>query len=612
MNDEKIIDLLLACDETAISEIERKYGESLSRVAESITRDRRDAEECVNDAYLALWRTAPDNIPRSPRAYLLKTVKNLSNKRVRSKMAAKRSADIYELTEYIADIREPWDEINASELRDAINGFYESLSPEDRIIFVRRHLYSDSYAMIGHRLGVSDKLVSVRLVRMKNKLRDHLTERGVIDMGEYEKPGKPTRKAETYVVGGKTCIFTPIRIDCREVGDFREGRAAVIRTDGRLGYIDRDGGVRVPFEYYTDGSASYTAWFMFHDGVAMVKNGDGKCGFIDRDGNIVIPFEYDGGLGNVFQHSKCFVIKNGVRMLINKNNEIVEVLGRQDWHAVTDGTVMRASGLAGSIRDGKFGFTDREGNVVLPFEYDYEPEFTEDGCYGYSEGLTAVRKNGKWGYADMTGREVVEPTLEYDSVSMLYRGQSLVTRGTPEQLPVLPGERSLEYAMREAREWRAVVRYGAIDKNGRELAEPVYECAEMIWNNDKFTWLFGRAGEYRLLSVNGTLTEVFTDCNTAWDSIEYDSNIDLFKITKDGKRGYIGYDGAEILPPVYEEVDCLDRECGFVRVKSGGKCSVCGLSGEPLLPFVFDEIGLFDNGAAIAKKDGAYGILKIE
>ena len=50
MEDEKIIDLFFARSERAIGELSGKYGPVCLRLAEGILNDRRDAEECVNDA----------------------------------------------------------------------------------------------------------------------------------------------------------------------------------------------------------------------------------------------------------------------------------------------------------------------------------------------------------------------------------------------------------------------------------------------------------------------------------------------------------------------------------------------------------------------------------
>lgn len=66
MEDEKIIDLLWQRCEAAIELLDRKYGGYCFSIANRILNDRRDAEECVSDTYLAAWNQIPPHPPRMP------------------------------------------------------------------------------------------------------------------------------------------------------------------------------------------------------------------------------------------------------------------------------------------------------------------------------------------------------------------------------------------------------------------------------------------------------------------------------------------------------------------------------------------------------------------
>ena len=59
MNDKAITELFLARDEAALDEVARRYGRMLMSVALGITGNEQDAEECVNDTYLAVWNSIP-------------------------------------------------------------------------------------------------------------------------------------------------------------------------------------------------------------------------------------------------------------------------------------------------------------------------------------------------------------------------------------------------------------------------------------------------------------------------------------------------------------------------------------------------------------------------
>lgn len=53
------------------------------------------------------------------------------------------------------------------------------MSPENRVIFMRRYYFSDSIRDISALTGFSEKNVSVRLARTRAKMRDYLNSREV-------------------------------------------------------------------------------------------------------------------------------------------------------------------------------------------------------------------------------------------------------------------------------------------------------------------------------------------------------------------------------------------------------------------------------------------------
>lgn len=52
-------------------------------------------------------------------------------------------------------------------------------------------------------------------------------------------------------------------------------------------------------------------------------------------------------------------------------------------------------GLALVQQNGKYGYIDRTGTLIIPTQYDYAGAF--------SEGLAPVKQKGKWGYIDRNG-----------------------------------------------------------------------------------------------------------------------------------------------------------------------------------------------------------------
>ena len=60
-----------------------------------------------------------------------------------------------------------------------------------------------------------------------------------------------------------------------------------------------------------------------------------------------------------------------------------------------------------SKKDGKYGFVDKDGKVIVDYIYD-------DVGMQNSFGFAAIKKDGKWGAVDRNGNIVQEPTYQLD------------------------------------------------------------------------------------------------------------------------------------------------------------------------------------------------------
>ena len=183
IDDEKIIELFFERSEQGIRELDMKYGKICHNLSYNIVNSRRDAEECVNDAYLGAWNAIPPARPNPLLSYLLKIVRNISLKIYWRKEAAKRSSHytiaLEEIEACIADQKNIEEEIEVRELACIIESFLDTLTIENRVIFMRRYWFSDSCRDIAGFMGLTEKNVSVRLTRIREKLRQYLIEREV-------------------------------------------------------------------------------------------------------------------------------------------------------------------------------------------------------------------------------------------------------------------------------------------------------------------------------------------------------------------------------------------------------------------------------------------------
>ena len=183
MDDEKIIDLFFQRDQQGIQELDNKYGKVCHSFSYNIVNSRQDAEECVSDAYLGAWNAIPPARPNPLLSYILKIVRNISLKAYWKKEASKRSgrytSALEEVEACIADRKTVEDEIETKELTCIIEEFLNTLTLENRVIFMRSYWFSESYKDIAEFVGISEKNVSVRLARIRGKMKQYLIKREV-------------------------------------------------------------------------------------------------------------------------------------------------------------------------------------------------------------------------------------------------------------------------------------------------------------------------------------------------------------------------------------------------------------------------------------------------
>ena len=180
--DSTIIDRLFARSEEGLALLQTHYGKLCHRIALNLLGSREDAEECVNDTYLAVWNTIPPNRPASLVAYVGKVTRNIAVSCLRKRGAKGRRCEgtvlLDELAECLPDTDTP-DPADDLTLREALQSFFDSLSEEDRAIMVRRYYDGEPTEAIAVSLGLRHGTVRVRLHRLRERLRAHLGERGV-------------------------------------------------------------------------------------------------------------------------------------------------------------------------------------------------------------------------------------------------------------------------------------------------------------------------------------------------------------------------------------------------------------------------------------------------
>ena len=147
--DKQIIALLKARDEQALAFIREQYGKLCETVACRMLGNRQDAEECVSDMLLDVWRgeTLPE--PEGLRGYLVMLVRRRAIDRLKAQNAEKRggtqfSLALDELAEILPAAEQVEQTVELRELTAALTAFLNTLPLDTKRIFMQRYYLSES------------------------------------------------------------------------------------------------------------------------------------------------------------------------------------------------------------------------------------------------------------------------------------------------------------------------------------------------------------------------------------------------------------------------------------------------------------------------------------
>lgn len=168
------------------------------------------------------------------------------------------------------------------------------------------------------------------------------------------------------------------------------GSRILAQHDGKYSYYNYDFECLAPGHQYEQITANAC-------GLAAVKK-DGKWGIITDEGETVMDFVLEdvavNSLGAVFADNRAMVKEDGGWYLIDEEgNRVCET-------AFPEAKAPESSGYI-AVGDGeKWGFIDREGNVVIPYQY--------EDALSFSDGVAAVEIGVTWNYISEKNNRVIE------------------------------------------------------------------------------------------------------------------------------------------------------------------------------------------------------------
>lgn len=202
-----------------------------------------------------------------------------------------------------------------------------------------------------------------------------------------------------------------------------------------------------------------------------------------------------------------------------------------------------------SEKNGKYGLSDKFGNVIIPYQYDNIRSNTEHGKYVYLKNRYAiipVQKLGNWGIMNLNGEKVTP--FRYDDILGWYY--------TPKGIRIFVCFNK---------------KYGVIDSSGAVVIPLIYD------------------GIDRYPEKSGS-------------SLVYESNV--YPIKNKAQWGVVGEDKKLLVPIAYDHFEQLSLNNKLRCVEKNHKIGYVDESWNEVIPFAYDGASYFflDGYAIVGKK----------
>ena len=327
----------------------------------------------------------------------------------------------------------------------------------------------------------------------------------------------------------------------------------------------------------------------------------------------------------------------------SSNNEATEAKKVGNLSLNIDEGKNFSEGLAAVKKDGKWGYIDKQGNLVIEYKYEIAESFSEelalvytDKKYGYidtkgntvidfkyesansfSGGLATVKENGKWLIIDNKGTIKVDNLSELgiDNITTKYSNGMLTVDDSNHNMGYIDTNGNLvigfkyNLASKFSDEGIAFARdpqirkNGFIDKKGKTLIDFKYQQADYFSE--------GLAAVQKVINGNWGYIDVNGNEMAFEYSYTYPFSEGLGRVKNSSKLyGYIDKSGKVVVEPQYSEAGNFKEKLAYV--KKDGKYGFINQSGKVVIDCNYDKAKSFSQGLAYIEKDGKCGYINYE
>ncbi|MGO2341027.1 MAG: WG repeat-containing protein, partial [Psychrobacter sp.] len=234
-------------------------------------------------------------------------------------------------------------------------------------------------------------------------------------------------------------------------------------TDGSSAFTGdraRDADLNLPITYYKS-----------------VEDHDDTCGFKDHTGRIITPAIYDH-CGEFYDGMAYVTHGYDTVGYVNMQGEVaISVIHPIFFDFVPDIRNF-SEGLVATFKGDKWGYMDKQGNLVIPYLYNHAGDF--------SNALATVLKDGKFGAIDYNGDTVID--FRYENLGNFKEGLAtfrltdgdkvgfIDTKGKTVILPIWDAALSFSEGLSAIGVGENdSLKWGFIDSTGKVIIEPQYD-----------------------------------------------------------------------------------------------------------------------------------------
>jgi RNA polymerase sigma-70 factor (ECF subfamily) len=160
-------------EESLIADAMKKYGNSVLRVAVSVTGNLSDAEDVFSDVFFALWRCGKVfSSEEHQKAWLIRVAVNKSKNIRKQAFNRYRAEPIEHFGE--SAFSEVYPNSPYSDTARELNEAMSKLKPKDRAIIYLHYYEGYTYGEIGRMLGMRENSVRSKALRAREEMKGFL------------------------------------------------------------------------------------------------------------------------------------------------------------------------------------------------------------------------------------------------------------------------------------------------------------------------------------------------------------------------------------------------------------------------------------------------------